>query len=123
MRELTEEELKLAPEWATSYAVDEDDDVLFFNKGKDKIQSIDGANSFSIGDYRYLMRLAFKSRKIKKPFDITVYEFSDLEVGLADFNGDGIQINMVDGSRPPILNKRDAIAIAKALGVTAEDFK
>ncbi|AUG84933.1 hypothetical protein MAELSTROM_13 [Pseudoalteromonas phage Maelstrom] len=121
MRDLTPEELKLTPEWAESYAVDNHNDALFFSKDKDRFQLADGTSSLSVGDYRYVKRLASKSREIEKPFDITKYEFSDADIKDAKIT---VESNYLHFKIRPtnlselIINKQDAIAIAKALGVT-----
>lgn len=125
MRELTEEELKLAPDWATHYFIDELDDALYAGLSKDGkyysvwwfglslpieyVDDIDGYVTIS-----------------KKPFDITKHEWSDTSVKEVRLFRDGsidIQSNLVGVEVQISIYKQDAIAIAKALGVTAEDLK
>ena len=121
MRELTEDELALAPDWATHYYA--------FDSGTIQYESADLYVRFFKKTGRFGVERCNKEYGIsgvvipRKPFDITKHEFVDLEIGQAEINGDGIQLNMVDNSRPAIIYKRDVIAIAKALGVTAEDLE
>ena len=60
--------------------------------------------------------------EVKNPFDITKHEFGDT---VQHFESDGFELSLycVDGFRHIELYKDDAIAIAKALGVTGEDLK
>lgn len=51
---------------------------------------------------------------LNKPFDIGEHKFSDKEICREiQFSDDKIQLDMVDGSRPAILNEQDSNAIAK----------
>ena len=61
----------------------------------------------------------------EKPFDITKHEFSDLNFKTKAYVSDGELIIGASEYEIPCFcaNKNDAIAIAKALGVTAEDLK
>ena len=61
----------------------------------------------------------------KKPFDISEHEFIDKWVRCAKLvdDGDYLRINIRNESFNTVIhNKQDAIAIAKALGVTGEDL-
>lgn len=117
MRNLTEEELKLAPDWATHYAVDSDESIIYESEKlcwwvgrRDPLN-----NEGSFGNI---------SNRAIKPFDITKHEFSDSDVCIDYLNISKDKL-MVETSihTPAILNKYDVIAMAKALGVTREDLK
>ena len=60
--------------------------------------------------------------EVKKPFDITKHDFSDWEISSADFEYGEFTLRFFEVNAIH-LNKQDAIAIAKALGVTGEDLK
>jgi hypothetical protein len=65
--------------------------------------------------------------KLKKPFDIRGHEFSceNFKACKPSWIGDDLQIEIIDSDfthHDALLNKDDAIAIAKALGVTGEDL-
>lgn len=73
-------------------------------------------------------------RDLTKDFDITKYEFSDSKLAISHVFGDSLglsakyyQWSAIHGYTPEYLIlrviKSDAIAIAKAWGVTAEDLK
>lgn len=123
MRDLTEEELKLAPDWATHYTKT-GNQVTFFNELK--VQSSLGGE---LDDIIYDNNYGIESGDVRipsKPFDITKHEFSDSSFqGGAYIADDGDLV--IRASKCEIAcfcaNKNDAIAIAKTLGATAEDFK
>lgn len=76
---------------------------------------------------RVVMAEESKQEIIGNDFDIANYEFSDKNIIMCkpSWIGDDIQIEVIDGNyshHEAILNKDDAIAIAKALGVTADDL-
>ncbi|WP_276755655.1 hypothetical protein [Pseudoalteromonas marina] len=119
MRDLTEEELKLTPEWATHYFIDVDDDVIYESVSLCWWKSLDNP----MQNYTFNMR---KNKAINwKPFDISKHEFSDENFkGAAYIDADG---DLVIGASEYEIScfcasKPDAIAIAKALGVTANDL-
>lgn len=65
-----------------------------------------------------------RARKAAKPFDITKHEFSDGDACIDYVNTSKDKLIIETSIHTPvILNKKDSIAIAKALGVTAEDLK
>ncbi len=113
MRDLTEEELKLAPEGATHYYAFDNGDILFECSEKCCMYKINYGLTGSL-DCNGVCK---ESKPItRKPFDITEHEVSNhvtvLESGDIVVFGSGW-----------IINKDRAIAIAKALGVTGEDLK
>lgn len=59
--------------------------------------------------------------EINKPFDIAQHEWSDGDVALHHCGPEELVLNV--NFRCAVLCKQDATAIAKALGVTAEDLK
>ncbi len=67
--------------------------------------------------------------EVKKPFDITEHEFSDSDLSVVKSDGGTMWVDIENGSLDERCNasamiiKQDAIAIAKALGVTGEDLK
>ena len=60
--------------------------------------------------------------KLKKPFDISEHVFSDVEVECVPVDGNKLLLINYFGDNSAMLEKQDAIAIAKALGVTGEDL-
>lgn len=119
MRDLTAEELALAPEWATHYIVDSGDDSIIYEnaflcwwRGLDN--PIDNAVGFGEMENRPITG---------REFDITQHEWSDNRISFA-FDDDGLLVE-IDGDfyECAKINKKDGVAIAKALGVTAEDLK
>ena len=116
MRELTQQEIDNAPEWATGY---------FITPG------FNGVTYESHEFYQYLpcgsrveqlsSGLSVNAKPIpRKEFDISEYEFSDSEVEV-ETNEDGtVWLCAVAYSS---VNKRDAIALAKHFKLTAEDLK
>lgn len=126
MRDLTEEELKLAPDWATHYDSDymkaHPVKLCFFND----LQAVNVFKNGVVGEpYFNEVGISDSDRElpIRKAFNIAAYEFADLEVGQVGVNGGGIQLNMIDNSRPPIIHKRDVIAMAKYFKLTAKDLE
>lgn len=128
MRELTEEELKLAPSWTTHYIVDSHDDVIYESTDLCWWEGLETP----IDNYTFdEMRNAPITRK---PFDISEHEFGDdiefdelldEEITLAvsyeqwggHINGYSTEYKLIS------ISKEDTIAIAKVLGVTGEDLK
>ncbi len=63
-----------------------------------------------------------KKKIIGDSFDITTHEFSDGDISMATLANDYLCLHL-DGESPYVAHsKKDAIAIAKALGVTADDL-
>lgn len=108
MRDLTEEEFELAPEWATHYQVTESGNVIW--ESKDKYQTV------IMSKPRKQNSKLSLCRPIHKPFDITKHEVSSHITVL-----EGGYIGVFDSGW--IIDKDRAIAIAKALGATGEDLK
>tara|TARA_R110002073_G_scaffold133936_6_gene281484 strand:- start:399 stop:791 length:393 start_codon:yes stop_codon:yes gene_type:complete len=130
MKELSNVEKDLAPEWAV-YFVADGNDVLFVSKCKSRACwlvddfelecGFDLQDEFDIvGDYENLLE---ELNLIQKPFDITKHEFSDRDISMATLASDYLCLHL-DGKAPYVAHsKKDAIAIAKSLGVTGEDLK
>ncbi|QGJ84288.1 hypothetical protein [Pseudoalteromonas phage XCL1123] len=124
MRDLTEDELKLAPEWATHYWV-HDSKVMF--ESVDLFQLLNNgelSDTFS-NDSGYITSLAVEIKR--KPFNISEHEFSceNFKACKPSWIGDDLQVEIIDSDfthHEALLNKTDAIAIAKALGVTGKDL-
>lgn len=113
MRDLTAEELALAPEWATHYIVDSGDNSIIY-------ESKNLCWWAGLGKPLACKRMDEGAIAIiRKPFDITQHEFSD-EFTYFDFelhkDRGGI---IIDGE----VNRGDIIAIAKHFKLTAEDLK
>ena len=126
MRELTEQELKLAPGWAYMYSITSNNNVRFHD---DFMFCL--CNGHVVSDVVSAEPKNFSARLInKKPFDITKHKFGDTawsinevnaEQGYIDFYNDETCTD--DGNHEShLINEDDAIAIAKALGATAKDF-
>ena len=116
MRDLTEEELALAPSWATHYIVDSDDSIIYESVslcwwcGLGK--PIDNALGFG----------KMKNRPITgREFDITQHEWSDVIAEIEPESGHTLVIKS-HGSWLSF-DKDDVIAMARDRGVTAEDLK
>ncbi len=122
MRKLTKQELELAPDWATHYWI-HDNKVMFESQTYFQLLS-DG-----VLGCRYNNAAGYVSSHAaelsKKPFDITKHDFSDDYVLRAELeDGCSLSVELQSHELGFIsFNKNDAIAISKALGVTAEDFK
>lgn len=132
MRDLTDEELALAPEWATHYCIENTSasiDVCFFNKDE-AVNLYHGqvgepyVNEFGIEDCdRLIPRL--------KPFDITQHEWLEETTSVERGDHDELVLCVeywnsefeADGDTAVHLSKSDAIAIAKHFKLKAEDLK
>ena len=102
MRDLTEKEINLAPDWATHYQLDDDDNVIY-------------------KDSRFGSHEGSKGVKwVVKASDITGYEFSDSGIEGCEIGG-GV-LTIYNPELTTNLDKDDVIAIAKALGVTSVDL-
>lgn len=123
MRDLTAEELALAPEWAYYYDFF-DGMFVYMAKGKD---SCGNYKFFSEGSGVYFGHegeLNLCTRLVprkNKPFDITKHEWSDVIAEIEAESGNTLVLKF-QGSWIS-LDKDDAIAIAKDRGLTAEDLK
>ena len=125
MRDLTEEEFKLAPEWATHYCIDMDGIYFSHETGfalYDTISKsfVEEEQDCPLSCIEDCDKLITKRASNEKPFDISEHEFSDeglLDVRLAS-NRVIVDSELLTSS----YSKDDAIAIAKALGVTGEDL-
>ena len=134
MRELTEEELKLAPEWAVKF--DFFSDRLVFMS--DAVEVTNQTSTFrfieidsgdywvgSDGDYDLCTRLI-----VKEPFNIKKHDFGDtawaingFEEGVGHIDFYNVDTVTDDGYYDShTLYKEDIIAAAKALCVTGEDL-
>ena len=130
MRDLTEEELKLAPEWATHYDSDyikaHPVKLCFFND----LQAVNVFKNGVVGEpYFNEVGISDSDRElpIRKTFDISEHEFSceSVKACKPSWVGDDLQISILDGDfthHDAVINKQDVIAMAKALGVTAKDL-
>lgn len=134
MRDLTQEEIDLAPDWSTHYSVFDDGDIMFESDEFYMWLFVSGDMSIK----EHCNEMEPESRPIpRKPFDISEHEFSDGGIAINTVNhvkGQPLSIYMPDEyysvesgrcGRFEVeftLNKADAIAIAKALGVTGGDL-
>ncbi len=121
MRDLTEEELKLAPEWATHYSVIHGCKILFESDLKCCLYENKTGLTHSIE----CNGVSPSSRPIIG-FCFVKHSFSDDEVRFAKVsrNKSHVTITLSESAFGTVrYNKSDAIAIAKALGVTGEDLK
>jgi hypothetical protein len=120
MRDLTEEELKLAPDWATHYSIDSgDDDVVYESEGLCWWSSL----GRPVGNFNFNTE---NNREIDRGFvDMKHHQFSDSEVeSVKVFLGEGYATTVLSNTAYNTVrqSKEDIIAIAKALGVTGEDL-
>tara|TARA_R110002073_G_scaffold133936_4_gene281450 strand:+ start:7206 stop:7577 length:372 start_codon:yes stop_codon:yes gene_type:complete len=116
VRDLTEEELKLAPDWATHYIVDSDESIIYESE---KLCWWEGLRD-PLNNERSFGNL---SNRTIKPFDISKHKFSDRDISMETLASDYLCLHL-DGKAPYVAHsKKDAIAIAKSLCVTGEDLK
>ena len=127
MRDLTEEELKLAPDWATHYCVTKfkgQHCITFHNSYWDQwVYPVSGAWSPKMTS----QRIPALAKPIStKPFDINKHEFSDDEIRFVKvFHAEEYITILLNREALNTVrhDKADIIAMAKALGVTGEDLK
>ena len=120
MRDLTQQEIDNSPEWATRYFISESYGIRWsdgsrYQWGDNTIHSISNGGA---------ARMRRESKPIpSKAFDISEYEFSDDEISReVQATSDCVQLDMVDGSRPALLDKNDVISLAKHFKLTAGDL-
>ncbi len=114
MRDLTEEELKLAPDWATHYYAFDNGAIQFESE---YLYARVSAATGILGCEQCNKDYGISGVPI--PFDITKHEFSD-DFTYFDFESRIVEgVVIVDGG----INKDDVVAIARALGVTGDDLK
>lgn len=125
MRELTEEELKLAPDWTYMYSITSNNNVRFHS---DLMFCI--FNGHVISDIVISEPENFGARLLnKKPFDITKHEWSDFSWSINQQDRDAIELynheTCTDDGDAELfqINKSDSIAIAKHFGLTEKDLK
>lgn len=125
MRDLTPEELKLAPDWATHYTVHELEFtphcICFYGSRLHKWVYHKNGGNWSPEQVHNKIPAEAAALHFET-FDITKHDFSDWEISSADFEHDEFTIRFFEVNAIH-LNKDDAIAIAKSLGVTGEDLK
>ena len=121
MRDLTPQEIKNAPEWATHYFIAENYGIRWSNDSGYQWRG-DEFHSISHGGATRLLRDS--KPVLRKAFDISEYEFSDDEISReVQATSDCVQLDMVDGSRPALLDRNDAISLAKHFKLTADELK
>ncbi len=117
MRDLTGDELKLAPEWATHYLVDRGDIIyessqLCWWVGLD--EPVSNIKSFGLNE----------NRKIKSGrFSLEGFEFSDDSIVEFNHFTDGSVELCLDSGFVVSLSKPDIVALSKDAGVTGDDLK
>lgn len=121
MRELTEEELKLAPCWATHYVIDCFDDAVYQSEKLCWWDSLSSPLEHGGMDEGAIIIP-------KKPFDIINHEWSDCRNLKCIGKDKGLEtvifkVSVFNGLAFFDLDKDDAIAIAKHFGLTAEYLK
>lgn len=119
MRDLTEEELKVAPEGFDEYGFNRSGQVFFFNRklGCAVIEGIDEVLNLSPSHYAFDECKPIK----RKQLDITQHEWSDVIAEIETDSGHTLVIKS-HGSWLSF-DKDDVIAMARDRGVTAEDLK
>lgn len=117
MRDLTDAELALAPEWSDRYSITSGNNVRFHD---DDMFCL--CNGFAISDVAAADAEKFQTRPIpRKPFDITQHEWSCGSFYSSKVNGDSVILEG-DYCVDYTVNKSDAIAIAKHFKLKAEDL-
>ena len=117
MRELTEEELKLAPEFCDKYFINTSNCAIYVNSKDMMVYAPWAKSPIRLGDAYY----GYSIMKSINQFDITRHEFYDCEVKLDSICDKLICFNV--SNNYPEFNRQDVIAMFKALGLTAEDLK
>lgn len=124
MRGLTEAELNLAPDWATHYYFYNSDalSIVFENEVRFQSYCVKTGVFSCIGVRQ--SRTSKRAKQVpKKHFDIAEHEFLESDIQLAEIVGGKLRLHLMSGDLPYVdQSKKDAIAIAKAMGVTAKDL-
>lgn len=122
MRDLTAEELALAPKWANRYFIKHGRDVYFISSTHFRAVLI-GVNDkpFSISQGCIELANSMSIPLIKKPFDITKHNWNGVDFEGVDSDGD-ISLSQSYYVDSFYISKRDAIALAKHFNLTAEDL-
>ena len=119
MRDLTHQEIKSAPEWATHYFIAENYGIRWSNDSGYQWRG-DEFHSISHGGATRLLR---ESKPIpRKAFDISEYVFDGCDVSIDDLIGDFVEFKN-DHSSSFTLSKIDVIALAKHFKLTADELK
>ena len=121
MRDLTKEELGLAPDWATHYNVLDGCGAVLFESAGLFIWS--AALKEGRAPILNAEVLGNSMPIIREPFDIKNYECEDKYTQIAFVNKDYIDINCCEDEMAVRITKRDCIALAKALNITAKDLE
>tara|TARA_X000001382_G_scaffold47092_1_gene31895 strand:- start:358 stop:714 length:357 start_codon:yes stop_codon:yes gene_type:complete len=118
VRDLTKEGEELAPEWATHYIIDEDDDVVY------ESQELFWWSELGEPQRNFNFDVD-RNRPIHKTLDLTKHEFSDVAIRVSNLCKSKIEFAVDDCGIEHYFtqSKVDVIEIAKALGVTGEDLK
>jgi len=134
MKELSEEELKIAPGWAV-YFVADGNDILFLNKDKNVGQWLVEEFELECGfDLQEEFKVtcdqlsSFDEFHPLNGFDIINHEWSDCRNLKCIGKDKGLEtvcfkVSVFNGLAFFDLDKDDAIAIAKHFDLTAEDLK
>lgn len=135
MRDLTPEELKLAPDWADAYTISSVSERVYYISVDLNIMTTinltrDGGKVLGFNDYFEPDGL----RAITKTFDMTKYEFSDSKISFDEVSGSTLYLSVeyeqwgghLNGfsseALPVSINKVDLIAMCKAIGIAAKDL-
>lgn len=119
-RQLTQEELDLAPEWATDYFIDNEGDVCFESESYYQYL-VEG----KLLDKQYQTGFGMEedSQPIpRKAFDVANHRFSVVSLINSVVVDNDVATLFFEFDKRMDLTKSDSIAIAKALGVTTEDL-
>ena len=121
MRDLTPQEIKNAPEWATLYNIGSDNEIFWIGEEFAMLQGGEKAHRRDICGY-------FSCIKIipRKAFDISEYEsenISDIYVETWNNNSLGFEVSASLDDTAIGIDKNDAIAFAKHFKLTADELK
>lgn len=119
MRELTQEEIDLAPDWATHYYLDVCGDIWF----QSNIKQVYMMGFQLLKERGAPYGISSRAKPIpRKAFDLSGYEFSDSDVSrVVVTKGIAYVYTSIEKSGVDF-KKADIITIAKALGVTGDDL-
>lgn len=121
-RQLTKEELDIAPKWATNYTVVREGEIIFESKDFFKILK---EGSLGLKFKQFSSGIQGSSQPIpRKAFDLSKVKWSEASdiSSVSGFLDESLEVEYNYGL---ILyeTKQDVINKAKSIGVTAEDFK
>lgn len=115
MRDLTPDEIKAAPDWATHYVTD---DACLRWSDHSHFQWV-GGHKMEHNNYFIIQPVPIP----RKEFDISEHEFSEGGISVISVDVDDDRLTLCVGHSEGDFTKKDIAAMAKALKLTPEDLK